>query len=209
MPRGVYDRTKTPEQRAAEKSLSGGKTPKATKTAKVTAKAPKAAAPKKGPKAPKVMAKTVTEKHSSPKTRISTAPNLGELDTGTKFSIIRDNISTLVGAVQGLTSGSMTTSSAVSVHEIVSQLDDELKANIGVLSGLRRDVFGLSESEQAAKDAETAAEAVSAAPVETEDSEEETEAVAAAPVSVPQPVPPVPAAPYPQGMVPMPTGSQQ
>jgi len=202
MPRGVYDRTKTPEQRAAEKSLGGGK--KAPKAAKAP-KAVKAAAPKKAPKAAKAAATKIEKGSGEPKAKSSTS--LGLLDTTTRFSIVRDNIETLVAAVQGLTVGSLSTSPATQTEEIVVQLNDELTANIGVLSGLRRDVFGLSDSEKASASAEPldVLEAASAA-TEEEEAEDAEPEVEAAPT---QPVPAVPVQPVARGTIPMPPGFPQ
>jgi hypothetical protein len=167
MPRGVYDRSKTKAQREAEKT-----------------KAPAKSAPKKTAKAAKAAPVAKTPK-------VSTAPKVhtSELDVGTKFAIIRENISTLSGAVQGLTSGQQTVIKH-DVGPIVSLLDGELQANIEVLTSLRREVFGPS-------DAEKAAEAEVVAPAEEKDDEEAEEAPRVA----------APAQPYPSqpsGTVPMP-----
>lgn len=184
MPRGVYDRSLTPEQRAAQKSG------KKTSPAKKAAPAAKKASPKKA----SAVQKTASD--ASPSTgnaQASTSPRVHthELDIGTKFAIIRENIATLGNTVQGLTSGKQTVIE-YPVAPVVALLDSELKANIEVLSNLRREVFGLSEAEQAVE-----TEKASAATAEETDAEE-VEGAQAAPV----PAQPYPAAP--QGTVPMP-----
>jgi len=189
MPRGVYDRTKTKEQRAAEKSGVVVKGPKATKKAAPTKTAAKAA----------VVQKAAPVKH------VSTAPKVhtSDLDVGTKFAIVRENISTLVGAVQGLTGGSQVVVQHP-VAPLVEQLDGELEANIHVLGRLRREVFGLTEAEI------TAATEKAAAELEAEAEAAAAEEIEEQPQVAPQvavPAQSVPAQPYPaqpQGMVPMP-----
>jgi len=190
MPRGVYDRTKTKAQREAEKTSAakGAKAPK--KATKAVAKATKAAPTKK--------AEQPVEKAQALATKVSTSPKLAtnELDTHSKFAIIRDNISTLALAVQGLTSGTQTVVN-YPVGGVLTLLDGELKANIEVLSNLRREVFGLSETE---KEADVVVEAANASEApdeeETDDTEGEDEDEAPAVVAASQP--------YPQGTVPMP-----
>jgi hypothetical protein len=142
-------------------------------------KAPAKSAPKKTPKAPKV--------HTS------------ELDVGTKFAIIRENISTLSGAVQGLTSGQQTVIKH-DVGPIVSLLDGELQANIEVLTSLRREVFGPSDAEKAAD-----AEVVASAEEKDDDVEEETEAPRVAAPAQPYPAQPSGTVPMPPAPVGVPT----
>jgi hypothetical protein len=178
MPRGVYDRTKTAEQRAAEKASAakGAKAPKNKKGPKTVAKAAAA------PTVAKHKARNV-----APHKTISTSSKLhtNELDVGTKFAIVRDNISTLAHAVQGLTGGTQTVIE-YPVGPVIVLLDGELKANIEVLTSLRREVFGPSDAEKAGV---------------SKDSEEDEE-VEAAPATTAAPVQPYPA--QPQGTVPMP-----
>lgn len=153
MPRGVYDRTKTAEQRAAEK--------------KSAAKAPKKAPAKKAAKAAKSV-KAVPHKKAARATSVnkpqdSKSVGGSTLDPYAKFSIVRDNISALANAVHGLVSGKMSSGTYQS-DEIVAELDSELKANIEILSSLRRDVFGLSAAEQRSTDDEPAKVTASVAP---------------------------------------------
>jgi hypothetical protein len=177
MPRGVYDRSKTKTQREAEKT-----------------KAPAKSAPKKTPKAAKAAPVAKTPK-------VSTAPKVhtSELDVGTKFAIIRENISTLSGAVQGLTSGQQTVIKH-DVGPIVSLLDGELQANIEVLTSLRREVFGPSDAEKAAD-----AEVVASAEEKDDDVEEETEAPRVAAPAQPYPAQPSGTVPMPPAPVGVPT----
>lgn len=188
MPRGVYDRTKTKAQREAEKTTAakGAKAPK--KAAKAVAKAPKATPAKK--------AEQSVEKAQALAAKVSTSPKLAtnELDTHSKFAIIRDNISTLAGAVQGLTGGTQTVVN-YPVGRVLRLLDGELTANIEVLTDLRREVFGLSETE---KEADAVIESVNASIVPAEEeTDEEDEEDEEAPVAAAS-------QPYPQGTVPMP-----
>lgn len=173
MPRGVYDRTKTAEQRAAEKT---GKPAKAAPTKK----APKAAKAEKVAKAAPVK-KAAIKAPAAPKVSTSSKLDTNEIDNVTKFHIVRENISALAGAVHSLTGGQKVEMFAPNA-ELVGLLDEELRANLGVLTSLRRDTFGLSETEQSS---------------ETKESEPETDNEVHTNVAAP-------AQPYPQGTVPMP-----
>jgi len=166
MPRGVYDRSKTTEQRAAEKAAKAMKPAKAAKVAKA-AKAPKAEA--------KVAKRAYTK-------RVKAEPQVTEtkasIDTGAKLAIVRENVAALSSALKNMQPGGA----------LASEIEQEVKANLAILSDLRKDVFGLTEDEKSVPDTSDAT--VEASSDEDTDGEEEEEAA--------------PAAAYPQGTVPMP-----
>lgn len=162
MPRGVYDRSKTTAQRASEKKAAAKGTPG-----------------RKPGRKPAVVA-------DAPKTRTKST----HVDAS-QFGIVRDNISALASAVQGLEDRS-------NMAPVVSKLNVELVANLEILSNLRRDHFGLTAEEQVVQDKKDAEKAALEAQTESEseeDDEDEDEEVVAT------------AAPYPTqplGTVPMP-----
>lgn len=160
MPRGVYDRSKTTAQRASEKKAAAKGTP----------------GRKPGRKPAAVVA-------DAPKTRTKSA----HVDAS-QFGIVRDNISALASAVQGLEDRS-------NMAPVVSKLNVELVANLEILSNLRRDHFGLTAEEQSVQDKKDAEEKAALEAQSESESEEDDEEVVA------------PAAPYPTqplGTVPMP-----
>lgn len=123
MPRGVYDRSKTKEQRAAEKAAEGkAAAPKAKKGGrpkKVAAAAPAAPKAKKGgrPRKAEVLGKSVA----------LVAP-----ESNTLYEI-RSNLQTLASLGPS------------------SEVQAEIKANVELLAAKRREVVGLTRDEQAAE----------------------------------------------------------
>ena len=182
VPRGVYDRSKTKEQREAEKA---GK----NKAANAPKKVAKAAAPKASPK--KTAAVKATKAPSTETIVHSQAPQVENLPVEIKISIVADNIAALSGAINHLSSTSVDT-------DLVGQLHNELRANTSILTTLRQQVFGLADFEL-----KTSVE--DPAPEVTEDDSSDQETVA--PAQAPQayvatgtiPLPPTALPPQPTG----------
>lgn len=171
MPRGVYDRSKTPEQRAAEKAAKakaeakGAKAPKAAKVAKAS----------KAAKAEVKVAKRPYTKRAKAETPVTETK--ATIDTGTKLSIARENVAALSTALKNMQPGGA----------LATEIELEIQANLAVLSDLRKDVFGMTKDE---KETPIISKAAQDDEAEADDDEEEEAAPAAAYPQGTVPMPP-------------------
>ena len=186
MPKGQWDRSKTKEQRDAEKAAAKAGEKKGTKAAPKAAAAPKAKAakPVKAKAAP--AKKTASAPTAAPKAKaegqgVVHAPNVAALDATFAMSQVNNNLSVLNG-LYGALSGS----------ELAGKVAAEISAHLDVLSTLREKAFAST----------VAPAAVEAAPVAEETTPVETEAGNGV-TSVPA-IPPAPATAAPAWQPPPP-----
>lgn len=134
MPRGVYDRSKTKAQRAAEHKATASAAP-TTSTAK------KATGAKRGPK-PGWKAKAVarqTQNQTASSTSRATQSNSG--DSFQAFNEIRSNLATLNSLAERFSD--------------LSLIKEEVQANVGILAMLREKHFPKDEEKTASQETVT------------------------------------------------------